>query len=77
MPTYRFGGVFPFMPSPQPQRDTMPSVSRPMNKCPHPRVQIVARDEDSEFVECLDCREVFEYSELKDMAIEDSASEEL
>ena len=52
----------------------MQSVSRPMNqKCSHPRVQIVAREEDSEFVECLECREVFESSEFKDMAIEDSA----
>jgi hypothetical protein len=45
-------------------------------KCRHPRVLIVARAEDSEFVECVECREVFESSELKDMAIEDSASGE-
>lgn len=44
--------------------------------CRHPRVQIVARDEDSEFVECLECREVFESSEFKDMAIEDSTAAE-
>ncbi len=43
-----------------------------MNKqCQHPRVQIVSRDEDAEFVECLECREVFESSEFKDMAIEE------
>ena len=41
-------------------------------KCRHPRVQIVAREQDLEFVECLECREVFESSEFKDMAIEDS-----
>ena len=46
------------------------------HKCRHPRVQIVAREEDSEFVECLECREVFESSEFKDMAIEDSALDE-
>ncbi|MGB7598912.1 MAG: hypothetical protein WBM24_01300 [Candidatus Sulfotelmatobacter sp.] len=40
--------------------------------CKHPRVQIVSRDEDAEFVECLECREVFESSELKDMSIEES-----
>ncbi len=45
-------------------------------KCRHPRVQIVAREEDSEFVECLECREVFESSEFKDMAIEESAAGE-
>ena len=52
-------------------------MSSPVNqKCRHPRVQIVARAEDSEFVECLECREVFESSEFKDLAIEDSTSGE-
>jgi hypothetical protein len=65
------------MPSPQSQRNIVPFVSKLMDqKCRHPRVQIVAREEDSEFVECLECREVFESSEFKDMAIEDSAAEE-
>jgi hypothetical protein len=32
----------------------------------------VSRDEDAEFVECLECREVFESSELKDMSIEEN-----
>jgi hypothetical protein len=44
--------------------------------CKHPRVQIVSRDEDSEFVECVECGEVFESSEFKDMAIEDSSTTE-
>jgi hypothetical protein len=44
--------------------------------CKHPRVQIVSREEDAEFVECLECREVFESSELKDMSIEDSSEGE-
>ena len=39
-------------------------------QCSHPRVQIVSRDEESEFVECLECREVFESSEFRDMDIE-------
>lgn len=43
--------------------------------CAHARVQIVARDEDGEFVECLECREIFEASEFKDMATEKSAQE--
>jgi len=42
-----------------------------MTQCKHPRVQIVSRDEDAEYVECLECGEVFESSEFKDMAIED------
>lgn len=47
-----------------------------MQKCHHPRVQIVAREEDSEFVECLECREVFEASEFKDMEIEAEPTED-
>jgi len=43
-----------------------------MPQCKHPRVQIVAREEDTEFVECLECGEIFESSEFKDMAIEDT-----
>jgi len=39
-------------------------------------VQIVAREEDAEFVECIECGDIFEAifeaSELKDIAIEDS-----
>lgn len=50
-----------------------PSASQP---CKHPRVQIVSRDEDSEFVECIECREVFESSELNDMSIEERAEKE-
>ena len=47
-----------------PQSTSMPNV------CLHPRVQIVSRDEDSEFVECLECREVFDSREFRDMDIE-------
>lgn len=45
-------------------------------QCRHPRVQIVSRDEDAEFVECLECREVFESSEFKDMDIEERVDPE-
>jgi hypothetical protein len=50
--------------------------SKPGQPCKHPRVQIVSRDEDAEFVECLDCREIFESSELKDMSIEERVEKE-
>jgi hypothetical protein len=36
-------------------------------QCKHPQVQIVSRDEDSEYVECKECGEIFESSEFKDM----------
>jgi hypothetical protein len=49
-----------------------PEKRTSMNPCKHPRVQIVAREEDAEFVECMECGEIFESSELRDMAIEDS-----
>ena len=55
---------------------TSKPFSHPQNvgkqPCKHTRVQIVSREEDAEFVECLECREVFESSELKDMSIEES-----
>ena len=38
--------------------------------CSHPRVRIVSRDEESEYVECEECREVFESAEFRDMEIE-------
>ena len=47
-----------------------------MNQCKHPRVQIVSRDEDTEYAECLECGEVFESSEFKDMAIEERTQSE-
>ena len=43
--------------------------------CKHPRVRIVSRLEDSEFVECLECGEVFDSEEFHDMTIEESAEE--
>jgi hypothetical protein len=44
--------------------------------CKHPRVQIVSRDEDSEFVECKECGEIFESSEFKDMNIEERTQDD-
>ena len=49
-----------------------PKKSSHMNECKHPRVQIVAREEDAEFVECMECGDIFESSEFKDMMIEDT-----
>jgi hypothetical protein len=45
--------------------------------CKHPRVQIVSRDEESEFVECLECGEIFESSEFKDMNIEEHIEDDV
>jgi hypothetical protein len=57
---------------------TVPTAKQPLEitdmakVCRHPRVRIVAREEDVEFVECLECGDVFDSSEFKDMAIEDN-----
>jgi uncharacterized Zn-finger protein len=50
--------------------DTMATV------CKHPRVRIVSRLEDTEFVECLECGEVFDYEEFRDMEIEETVATE-
>ncbi len=42
------------------------------SQCKHPRVQIVSRDEDAEFVECLECGDIFDVEELKDMSREEA-----
>jgi hypothetical protein len=36
----------------------------------------VSRQEDAEFVECLECGEVFDSEEFRDMEIEESAETE-
>ena len=41
--------------------------------CRHPRVRVVSRHDDTEFVECLDCGEIFDSEEFRDMEIEDTA----
>jgi hypothetical protein len=57
------------MTSSQPVQPAKQKVSP--EQCKHPQVQIVSRDEDSEYVECKECGEIFESSEFKDMAIEE------
>jgi hypothetical protein len=34
--------------------------------CRHKRTQLIAKDDDSQYVECLDCGEIFDVGELKD-----------
>ena len=43
--------------------------------CKHPRVRVVSRQEDVEYVECLECGEVFDSDEFRDMEIEEKASD--
>ena len=58
-------------------RPSQPTEKRSdVKECKHPRVRIVSREEDAEFVECLECGEVFESSEFKDMDIEETKLKE-
>jgi hypothetical protein len=54
---------------------SQPSPSLPQKpsreRCKHPQVQIVSRDEEAEYLQCRECGDIFESSELKDMAIEE------
>jgi Zn ribbon nucleic-acid-binding protein len=43
--------------------------------CKHPKVRVVAREEDVEYVECLDCGQVFDSQEYRDMEIEEVLGE--
>ena len=58
-----------------PKSPAPPQSADKQQPCKHPRVQIVSRDEDAEFVECLECREIFESSEFKDMSTEEPTPE--
>jgi Zn ribbon nucleic-acid-binding protein len=38
--------------------------------CKHPKVRVVAREDDMEYVECEECGEVFDASEYQEIALE-------
>jgi len=63
-----FGVLSGYMTAKSPAPPQNANMKQP---CKHPRVQIVSRDEESEFVECKECGEIFESSEFKDMNIEE------
>jgi Zn ribbon nucleic-acid-binding protein len=44
--------------------------------CKHPKVRIVSRHDDAEYVECLECGEVFDSEEFRDMEIEETVEPE-
>jgi hypothetical protein len=43
--------------------------------CKHPRVRVVSRQEDVEYVECVECGEVFDSDEFRDMELEEKVTE--
>jgi hypothetical protein len=44
--------------------------------CKHPKVRVVAREDDVEYVECEECGEVFDADEYQEMSL-DSGEETL
>lgn len=51
----------------------LPHLTLAMEACKHPRVRVLTREEDAEFVECLECGEVFDSHEFTDMDIEEKS----
>jgi Zn-finger protein len=39
--------------------------------CEHNRTEIIARRDGVDYVECLDCRQIFEAEDLDQVAVED------
>ena len=47
------------------QKDaSMPEAPKPA--CKHTRTQVIAKDDNAEYVECLDCGEILDVDELKE-----------
>ena len=44
--------------------------------CQHSRTQILARRDGVDYVECLDCRQIFEAEDLEPLAASDEEEEE-
>jgi len=53
------------------QNRPIPPMTPTPAHCKHPQVRVVARDEDTEFVECQLCGEVFDAIEYRDMVLEE------
>jgi len=45
-----------------------------MSVCKHPQVRVITREEEIEYVECLQCGEVFDSQEFQDIAVEGSSA---
>jgi hypothetical protein len=73
----RMPGSIELKDCPKFQVETITSRNHHMaSVCKHPRVRIVSRHDDIEFVECLECGEVFDSEEFRDMEIEETVETE-
>lgn len=60
------------------RKEQLPQLNTKMaSACRHPRVRVVSRHEETEYVECLECGEIFDSEEFRDMEIEDTAETEV
>jgi Zn ribbon nucleic-acid-binding protein len=39
--------------------------------CNHTRIQVIARRDGVDYVECMDCRQIFEADDLEPVTVED------
>ena len=72
----RFGGVGVLRYNKLQNRSNSTESEKMATVCKHPRVRIVSRHEDAEYVECLECGEVFDSEEFRDMEIEETVETE-
>jgi hypothetical protein len=62
----KYAGALDRAPSRQ-DTDQTERKHQPMTiPCSHIRIRVIAHDDNGEFVECLDCKEIFESSELEE-----------
>jgi Zn ribbon nucleic-acid-binding protein len=45
--------------------------------CKHPKVRVVAREDDVEYVECEECGEVFDADEYQEMSLDGGGDDSL
>jgi hypothetical protein len=45
--------------------DTTAKSAMPTPACPHKRTQLIAKDKDAQYIECLDCGEILETGEME------------
>lgn len=44
----------------------IPKTDDPKSGCKHTRTQVIAKDDNAEYLECLECGEILDVDELKD-----------
>lgn len=53
--------------------DILNMASPTIPACPHKRTRVIAKDNDAQYVECLDCGEILEAGEMEKVEKKDKA----